>query len=80
MIIAARLFEDVSAEFGLTLSIPKTKRANLTIIDDAAPLELGGRSIEVVKEFKYLRSLIEVHGGMTGEVNCRIAQASKGFC
>ena len=30
-----------------------------------------------MKEFKYLGSLIEAHGKMTGEVNYRIAQASK---
>jgi len=82
VVIAARLFEEVTAEFGLTLSIPKTKLlvagANLTI-DDVAPLELGGGSVEVVKECKYLGSLIEVRGEMTVEVNRRIARASKVF-
>jgi len=71
MIIAARLFEEVIAEFGLTISILKTKLlvagANLTI-DDVAPLEVGGGSVEVVKEFKYLGSLIKACGGMTREI------------
>ena len=35
--------------------------------------------VEVGKEFKYLGSLIEVHGGVSGEVSRRIAQASKVF-
>jgi len=51
MIIAARIFEEVTTDFGLTLSIPKTKLlvagADLTI-DDVAPLELGCGSVEVV--------------------------------
>jgi len=82
MVIAARVFEEVTAEFGLTLSIRKTKLlvagANLTV-NDVAPLKLGGGSIEVVKELKYLGSVIEACGGVSGEVNCRIAQASKIF-
>ena len=61
--------------FFLTLSIPKTKLlvagANLTA-DDVTPLELGGGSVEAVKESKYLGSLIEAHGGMTGEFNRRL--------
>ena len=32
-----------------------------------------------MKEFKYLESLIEAHGRMTGVINCRIVQASQ-FC
>ena len=47
MVIAARIFEEVTAEFGLTLSIPKTKLlvagVNLTA-EDVASLELGGGS------------------------------------
>ena len=52
--------------------------ADLTI-DDVSPLELGSGSVEVVKEFKNLGSLIEARGGMTGEVDRQIAQASKAF-
>ena len=71
MFIAAKAFEEVTKEFGLTLSILKTKLfvagADLTI-DDVSPLELGGGSVETVKEFKYLGSLIEARSGMTGEI------------
>ena len=82
MDVAARIFEEVTVEFGLTLSILKTKLlvagVHLTT-GDLASLELGGGSVEVVKEFKYLGSLIEAHGRMTGEVTCQIAQASRVF-
>jgi len=75
MVIAARVFEQVT---GLTLSIPKMKLlvagANLTA-NDIAPFELGGGSVKVAKEFKYLGSLWWV----SGEVNRRITQASKFF-
>ena len=71
MDVAARIVKEVTAEFGLTLSIMKTKLlvagVHLTT-GDLASLELGGGSVEVVKEFKYLGSLIEVHSRMTGEV------------
>ena len=71
MVIAARIFEGVTAGFGLTLSIPKTKLlvagVNLTV-EDVASLELDGGSVEVVKEFKYLGSLVEAHGGVAGRL------------
>ena len=80
--VEARFFEGITAEFGLTLSILKTKLlvsgVHLTT-GDLTSLELGGGSVEVVKEFKYLGSHIEAHGGMTGEVTRRIAQASRVF-
>ena len=70
MVIASRIFEEVAVEFGLTLSIPKTKLfaagANFTAYG-VAPLELGGGSVEVAKELKYFRSLIEACGGVLGK-------------
>ena len=35
--------------------------------------------MEVVEQFRYLISLVEAHGGVVGEVSCRIAQASRAF-
>jgi len=82
MVIAARVFEEVAAEFGLILSIPKMNLlvagAYLTA-NNVAPLELGGGSVKVVKELKYLESLIEACGWVSGEINHRIIQASKFF-
>ena len=40
---------------------------------------MGGGTVEVVKEFKYLGSLVEATGRMTGEIDQRIVQASKAF-
>ena len=67
-------------EYGLTLSVPKTK---LLVVglgltnDDLAPLALNGGAVvevvEVVEHFKYLGSLVEAYGGVVDEVGCRIA-------
>ena len=79
MILAARMFDKVATEFGLTLSVPKTKLlvAGIGLTgDDVAPLELEGDVVEVVDRFKYLGSLVEERGGKVG---CRIAQASRVF-
>ena len=55
--VAARIFDEVATENGLTLSVPKTKLlvAGLGLtIDDLAPLELDGGVVKVVEQFKYL--------------------------
>jgi len=82
VILAARMFDKVATEFGLTLSVSKTKllvaRIGLTG-DHLAPLELEGGVAEVVDRFMYLGSLVEAHGGVVGEVGCRIVQASRVF-
>ena len=73
MDVAAWIFEEITAEFGLTLIVLKTKLlvAGVHLMTgDLASLKLGGGSVEVVKEIKYLGSLIEAHGRMTGEVTC----------
>ena len=82
VVLAARIFDEVATENGLTLSVPKTRLlvAGLGLtIDDLAPLELDGGVVEVVEQFKYLGSLVEACGGVVGEVSCRIAQASRAF-
>ena len=82
VVLAARIFDEVATENGLTLNVSKTKLlvAGLGLtIDDLAPLELDGGVVEVVEQFKYLGSLVEACGGVVGEVSCRIAQASRAF-
>ena len=82
MVLAARMFDEVASELGLTLSVPKTKLLVTGIgltDDDLAPLDLHGGVVEVVDEFKYLGSLVEACGGVVGEVSCRIAQAIRAF-
>ena len=64
MVLAARMFDKVAGESGLTLSVPKTKLlvagTGLTS-DDLAPLELDEGVVDVVDQFKYLGSLVEAH-------------------
>ena len=82
MDVAAKVFEEVSAGWGLTLSVPKTKLLVACVglsPDDLAPLQMKGGTVEVVKEFQYLGSLVEAAGGMTGEVEHRIVRASRTF-
>ena len=57
VVLAARIFDEIATENGLTLSVPKTRLlvAGLGFtIDDLAPLELDGGVVEVVEQFKYL--------------------------
>jgi len=62
VVLAARIFDEVTGGLGLTLSVPKTKllvtRIGLTD-GDLVPLELDGIVVEVVDKFKYLGSLVE---------------------
>ena len=69
--LAASTFDEVATEYGLTLSVPKTKLlvAGLGLTnDDPASLELNESVVEVVEHFKYLESLVEACGGEVGEV------------
>ena len=79
MLLAVRIFDKVATEHGLTLSVPKTKLlvagTGLTN-DDLVPLKQDGGIVTVVEQFKYLGSLVEASGGVTGEVSCRIVQTS----
>ena len=82
VVLAARIFDEIATENGLTLSVPKTKLLVAGIVltnDDLAPLELDGGVVGVVEQFKYLGSLVEACDRIVGEVSCRIAQASRAF-
>ena len=72
----------VGKDFGLSLSIPKTKVMAVgkkVMTEDRIPLKVGGEETEAVSEFPYLGSQIESFGRMTLDVDKRIAQASKAF-
>ena len=43
------------------------------------PMTVDGGSIECVKEFQYLGSIIAADGQIDGEVDKRLANASKAF-
>ena len=72
------IFDEVATENGLTLNVPKAKLSvpGIGLTNDLAPLEPNGSVVKVVKQFKYLGSLVETSGGVVGKVSCRIAQAS----
>ena len=77
---AIRMYTKVANDFGLSVSIPKTK---LMVSDrearaeDNAPIPTGDEQVESVTEFRYLGSVISSTGRM--QPDKRIAQASRAF-
>ena len=72
----------VAQDFGLTLSIQKTKSMPVgreVTAEDKTPLSVCGEEIESVSEFQYLGSIVLSCGRMEVDVSKRIAQASKAF-
>ena len=70
----------VSKDFGLTLSIPKTKVMAVereVMADDRAPINIGGEEIEAVNEFPHLGSKIESTGRVTLEVEKRASSTQE---
>ena len=78
---AARTLDEVASEWGLTLSLPKTKLlvSGVWNEDDLQPITIRGDSIEVVPDFRYLGSIVEAHGEVLKDVEDRIARASRAF-
>ena len=72
----------VAEDFGLSVSIPKTKlmvTGRQVTEADRAPLHVNNTVIESVTEFPYLGSLVASSGRVDTEVEKRIAQASRAF-
>ena len=70
----------VSKDFGLTLSIPKTKVMAVereVMADDRAPLNIGGEEIKAVNEFPHLGSKIESSGRVTLDVEKRASSTQE---
>ena len=78
---AAQTLDEVASEWGLTLSLPKTKLlvAGVWSDNDLQPISIRGDTIETVPEFRYLGSIVEAHGEILKEVENRIARASRAF-
>ena len=79
---AALMYQQTSRDFGLTVSLPKTKHmvtGRMVEEEDLAPIVLDGGEVEAVKEFPYLGSVVDSSGRLDAEVNRRVAQASKAF-
>ena len=79
---ALRAYVDVARDFGITVSVPKTK---FTVVgcavteEEKAPIAVDNGLIEWVSEFPYLGSLIAVSGRMDVEIEKRLASSSKAF-
>ena len=79
---AIRTYASVASDFGMTVSIQKTK---FMVVgrgigdEDLQPIAIEGGEIENVKEFPYLGSLIAENGSIDTEVDKSIANASKAF-
>ena len=79
---AALMYQQTSRNFGLTVSLPKTKHmvtGRMVEEEDLAPIVLDGGEVEAVKEFPYLGSVVDSSGRIDADVNRRVAQASKAF-
>ena len=78
---AVCILDDLLREWGLTLSIAKTKLmvAGDGDENDMRSLRLDGGEVECVTDFKYLGSIVEAKGVVVKEVGERIAKASKAF-
>ena len=79
---AALVLEEVTSEWGLTVSVSKTKLlvAGVNCEDtDLQPIYIRGGAIEAVTEFKYLGTIIEANGSIQREVEDRISKMSKVF-
>ena len=80
--VAVTEFQSTSSDFGLTVSIPKTKHmvAGREVEDcDRAPIPVRGGEVASVGEFPYLGSIVATDGRVDVEVERRISQASRAF-
>ena len=79
---AITTFIDVAAEFGLTVSLPKTNfmavGAGITEAD-RAPVIIGDSAIEHVSSFRYLGSHVDETGRSSFDIDKRIAAACRAF-
>ena len=80
--VALTTFDDVCSQFGLCVSIPKTKfmvcGANISP-EDRLPLMLRGQEVQCVPSFVYLGSLTSSDTRISGELDRRLASAARAF-
>ena len=80
--VATREYQSTAKDFGLNVSIVKTKFmvVGCDVAEaDLEPISVEGGDIEHVSEFQYLGSVIAENGRIDAEVDRRIANASKAF-
>ena len=79
---AVQEYSSVGSQFGLTVSVQKTKHMIIgRQVDESEqePIAVKEGEIQCVKEFPYLGSVIVDSGRMDADVECRVAKASKAF-
>ena len=76
---AAAGYEEVADDFGLKLSVEKTKGMIVGDEMDVTPIQVKGVNLDIVDHFQYLGSNISRDGEVTVEIVYRIAQASRAF-
>ncbi len=79
---AVQEFKGVGTQFGLTLSVQKTKHMVVgRQVEDSErkPIVVEGGEIQCVKEFPYLGAVIADSGRMDADVESRLAKASKAY-
>ena len=75
-------FVDMAAEWGLKVSLEKTKGIVVGKSSDpseASPVRVANGTIEVVQDFSYLGSTISDDGEVTADVSTRIGKAARAF-
>ena len=79
---SARALDQVASEWDLTLSLQKTKLmvTGTWSEEDLQPIVIRGDSIEVVPEFRYLGSIVEMHGEVLKDVEDKISRAFGVLC
>ena len=79
---SAREFVNSAKDWGMTVSIDKTKGmvVGKNVDDsDVEPIQTESGSIEIVNSFQYLGSIVAKDGEVTSEVSARIAKAARAF-
>lgn len=78
-----RAAQFLGTEWGLTISIPKTKMlvAGMSSVNEADlhAISIGGEEVETVNAFQYLGATVEGNGNIMNDVESRIAKASRAF-
>jgi len=75
-------FVDTAAEWGLTVSLEKTKGMVIgksVEPSEVLPVRVEDGTIEVVKDFSYLGSNISDDGEVTADISTRIGKAARAF-
>jgi len=72
---ATRVFDEAAAEFGLTVSVVKTKLLVAGCNLEEEDLYIRGQLVEQVQSFKYLGSFVDASGSVALDMQGKIGMA-----